>query len=77
MLVIEGVIEKRIFTILTSNEEFVYNKKGHTIHFINGKKQDITISNLFKEYKNINKIVLKIYEGGTLITKSTFFRRED
>jgi len=76
MLVIQGVIKKAVFTIFSSNEEFIYNKKEHSIYFPNRKKESIKIADLFKEYKNIDKIILKIYEGGTQISSSTFFRKK-
>jgi hypothetical protein len=76
MIVIQGVIKKAIFTIFSSNDEFIYNKKDHSISFMDDKKESIKIADLFKEYKNIDKIILKIYEGGTEVSSSTFFRKK-
>jgi len=77
MIVIQGVAKKLTFTIFSSNEEFSFNKKENAITFPDNKKQTITIANLFKEYKSVNKIILKIYDNGTLVSSSSYFRKEE
>ena len=74
MVIIEGFFKKAPFTIFSSNEEFAFNKKDDTLIF---KDKSISIAQLFKEYKKIDKIVLKIYEDGTLVTSSSYFRKKD
>jgi len=77
MIVIQGVAKKLTFTIFSSNEEFSFNKKENSITFPNNKNQTITIANLFKEYKSVNKIILKIYDNGILVSSSSYFRKEE